>query len=146
MKTIILAAALALTSISVNADNSTSSKKVTIGATNSFKREFGDVSDVSWSAADNHMFRASFTQDDQKVHAFFNQNGELVATTTELSAQELPAKLRAAISKKETDGIITEALQLQGDDELSYYVKVYVNGVDKLYKGSSLGALQQVKY
>ena len=145
MKTIILAAALALTSVSVNADNHSASKKVSVSVTNSFIKEFGSVEEVIWSTAANNMLRASFIQDDEKVNAFFNENGEFMASTIELAPEKLPSKLKAAINKKVKDAVITEAVQLQGDDQ-AYFVKVYVNGVEKVYKGSSLGALQLVNY
>ena len=145
MKTIILAAALALTSVSVNADNHSANKKVSVSVTNAFVKEFGSVEEVTWSNAANHMLRASFIQDDEKVNAFFNENGEFMASTIELAPEKLPSKLKAAINKKVKDAVITEAVQLQGDDQ-AYFVKVYVNGVEKVYKGSSLGALQLVNY
>ena len=145
MKTIILAAAIALTSFTASANKETAQKKVTIKVTNAFEREFGNVPDVNWSTASENMLRASFTQNDEKVSAFFNEYGEYVASTIARTEKELPAKLRAAINKKEKDGIITEAIEYMGDEE-AYYVKVYVNGTEKVYKGSSLGEIQLVNY
>lgn len=146
MKTIILAAAIALTSFTASANTETAQKKVNLKVIIAFEKEFGQVDNITWSTASKNMMRASFTQNDEKVNAFFDESGEYVASTIERTKEELPAKLRAAISKKEKDGIITEAIELQGDDEQAYYVKVYVNGVEKVYKGSSWGMIQLVNY
>ncbi|MES2648511.1 MAG: hypothetical protein V4717_16650 [Bacteroidota bacterium] len=147
MKTILFAAALSLTTFSSAIANKTSKQKTfTVAATHSFEKEFGTVAEVNWSTTATNMLRASFKQDDESVSAFFDQSGNYVATTVNRTAESLPAKLRAAINKKEKDGIITEAVEFTSDDEQSYYVKVYVNGKEKLYKGSSIGQITQVNY
>ena len=147
MKTILFAAALALTTFSSAIANKNSGKnKLTVVAANSFENEFGKVEDVNWSTTSTNMLRASFKQENESVSAFFDQSGNYVATTVSRTAESLPAKLRAAISKKEKDGIITEALEFTNDEEQSYYVKVYVNGKEKLYKGNSYGQITQVQF
>jgi hypothetical protein len=147
MKTILFAAALALTTLnSAFANKDSNKKKLTVVALNSFENEFGKVADVEWSTTSSNLLRASFKQDDESVSAFFDQAGNYVATTINRSAESLPAKLRAAISKKEKDGIITEAIEFNNDMEQSYFIKVYANGKEKLYKGSSLGQITEVSF
>jgi hypothetical protein len=146
MKTIFIAAALALTTMSVSANKTSAKDRVSVKATSSFQNEFGRVDNVTWSPAANNMLRATFTQNDETVNAFFDQKGEYVATTIALTKDQLPSKLRAAISKQIKDGVVTEALEMQSDDEIAYYVKVYADGSEKLYKGSSTGTLAKVDY
>jgi hypothetical protein len=146
MKTVFVAAALALTTMSVSANNKTAQNKVNVVTENSFEETFGKVKDVNWTPAANNMLRATFTQNDETISAFFDQNGAFIASTINRTKDELPAKLRAAINSKEKDGVIIEALELQGDEEQSYYVKVYSNGVEKVYKGSGSGLIQLVKF
>jgi hypothetical protein len=146
MKTLLLAAITALTSLSASANNKTAQKKVNITVVKAFESEFGEVQDVSWSNAAQNMLRANFTKDDEKISAFFNQAGEYIATTIERKASDLPAKLKAAINQKIKDCVIIEALEFIDDDEEAYFVKVYNNGTEKLYKGTALGLVQEVKF
>jgi hypothetical protein len=146
MKTLLVAAVLALTSLSASANKKSAQNKVSINAIKSFEREFGEVGDVTWSNSAQNMLRANFTKDDEKMSAFFSQSGDYIATTIERKASDLPAKLRAAISQKNKDGVIIEALEFIDDDEAAYFVKVYNNGTEKLYKGSSLGLIKEVNF
>lgn len=146
MKTLFVAAVLALTSLSASATKNNAQKKVNITVIKAFESEFGEVQDVSWSNAAQNMVRANFTQDEEKISAFFQQNGEYIATTIERKPSDLPAKLRASINRKFADGVITEALEFLDNDGSAYFVKIYSNGVEKLYKGSALGLVEEVKF
>lgn len=146
MKTFFVAAIMALSTLSATADSKKANKKVNITVIKAFETEFGDVQNVSWTTASQNMLRATFTKDDEKISAFFNQSGEYVATTIDRSPSELPAKLKTAINNKIKDAVIIEALEFIDNEEVAYFVKVNHNGVEKLYKGTSLGLLQEVKF
>ena len=146
MKKIFIAAALALTVISsVNASGvSSANKNVTYKMNESFNREFAYAENVNWTEASNNMMRASFTIDGEKTNAFFNDQGEYLASTVELSQDKLPSKFKAAIEKKYGAVAITEALELQGTDESAYFVRATINGAEKLLKGYSNGFVKEV--
>jgi hypothetical protein len=146
MKTILIAGAFALTTLSSFANKTSGKENVSVRVAIGFQNQFGNVDDVSWSPSVNSMFKATFMQDDQTVHAFFDQKGEYVASTIDVPKDQLPAKIKAAITKKIKDGVVTEALQLQGTDEIAYYIKVYANGAENLYKASAEGSLELLKY
>jgi hypothetical protein len=146
MKTLLVAAVLALTSLSASANKKSAQNKVSINTIKSFEREFGEVADVSWTTSAQNMLRANFTKDDEKMSAFFSQSGDYIATTIERKASDLPAKLRAALNQKIKDGVIIEALEFIDDDEAAYFVKVYNNGTEKLYKGTALGLIKEVNF
>ena len=147
MKTFLFAAALALTTFTASANKTTSTNK-TFGYrfTNTLQTEFGDVENLSWSTASNNMYKAAFTKNNEKVNAFFNENGEIIATTVELAIDDLPKKVKNAVYQQEKDGVITEAIHLTNSDEVAYFVKVYVNGAEKVYKSNSLGQLSETKF
>lgn len=146
MKTFFVAAALALTTMSATANKTAAKDKINSKVTVALQNEFGNVDNITWSNASNNMLRATFTKDDETVSAFFDQKGEFIASTIEISKDALPAKLKAAINKKVKEGVITEALQMQTNEEFAYYVKVYANGSEKVYKGTSAGLLAEVSY
>jgi hypothetical protein len=146
MKKIFIAAAMALTVISsVNASGvSTASKKISYKLNEAFNQEFAGAENVTWSAASNNMMRANFTNDGENVNAFFSEDGEFVASTIVLTADKLPSKLKKAIDKKFENVIIIETVELQNAQEHAYFVKVNINGTDKLLKGYTSGSVSEV--
>lgn len=141
MKTLLFAAAMALTTLTASANKESSKNKVSFQFSRSFEKEFGRVEDVSWSPSANNMYRAEFTKDGESVSAFFNEQGELVAETVALTPSDLPAKIRVAVTKK---GVPTEAIRLINAAEEAYFVKVYADGKDRIYKAFTSGNLVEV--
>ena len=146
MKTLFVAAALALTTFSASANNTAAEKKVNVSVSKAFQLQFGNVSEVNWAPASKSMLRATFTQDGETVNAFFNPAGDFVGSTIDRKPGDVPFKLRKAIANKDKDAIITEAVEFQDNDSDAWFVKVYSNGSEKLYKGTSLGLIEEVHF
>lgn len=146
MKTLFVAAALALTTLSASANHSSAQKKVSVSVTRAFKEQFGDISDVSWSDASNKMIRATFTKDGETVSAFFSADGELLASTVNVEPADLPGKTKAALAEKVKDGVITEAIRYLDDDEETYFVKIVSKTSERFFKCTSLGSVREMKF
>ena len=146
MKTMLIAAAFMAATFSVSAKNKTTAATVNYQIAQTFQSEYANAENVEWGTSANNLVRASFTNEGEKVNAFFSQDGEFVASTVELTKDKLPAKLQAAISKKYGNTAITEAISMQKNNELdrAYYVKFTVNGIAKLIKGFDNGFLKEV--
>ena len=143
MKTILLASALALATLTVTAKtNSNSSKKVSFNTSKSFQQQFGDVENVAWSPAADHMTKATFTSEGETVTAFFNKEGEFVATTVNRSIDELPLKLKTSIRGYAKDAQVVEIVELQNDSEHAFYVKINTGAGEKILKGYNNGYLR----
>src|SRR6476646_7517282 len=95
MKTIFLFAAL----FCVSAVNKTFANDVKISPVvmQTFKTSFSNATNVQWSVV-NHLYRATFTLDDEQTIAFFSiEDGSLVASCHYLTISELPRTLQRSL-------------------------------------------------
>ena len=69
--------------------------------------------------------------------------GEFVATTVNRGIDELPLKLRSNIKGYAKDAQVIEIVELQGDTEHAYFVKLRTDGGEKILKGYGNGYLRQ---
>jgi hypothetical protein len=108
-------------------------------------QEFGVKTDVSWAVAEGDLLRAQFDDEGSTVNAFINGEGELVATTRDISFFDMPRELRKAVSKKlgyvEPSGVV----EFTSDSEMAYFVEATINGERRIYKGYSNGNLALYK-
>ena len=139
MKTLILSAAVALLSLSASASGSKEKSNVSFRCVQSFEKEFGYIEDVKWSNSMNHMSRAEFVQDDEKVTAYFDEAGEYVASTTTMQFDQLPKMLRSRIKEKMPTANVVTVFRVTTGTDVSYYFETEKDGEKKLYKGKEYG-------
>src|SRR3954453_21319670 len=91
MKKLIVIAlfAVALTTSSFAADG----KKVNFFAVSSFRSQFTNASNISWSEGQGYT-KASFVSNNEKMEAFYNSDGELIATSRKADLNSLPVKTK----------------------------------------------------
>jgi hypothetical protein len=120
--------------------------KINYLALRSFNVEFKAASNVTWSSAPDFV-KATFTLDNQKMEAFYNADGEKIATSSSISLDELPLKAKRAFAKKYDSYNVKEAILFEGIEESAYFisaenetenviVKVHDNGVVSVFKRS----------
>jgi hypothetical protein len=86
--------------------------------------EFKDAEKISWSTKAN-LLEASFEWSGQKLHTFYNEEGEQVALSREISMDRLPIKALQTIKEKYSDYKAGEAIELSSaQDGLSYYLSL----------------------
>jgi hypothetical protein len=119
MKKLLLAALMAV-SVSVSAF-AQDANEVDGKALQNFESAYGGASDVEWISKENFT-KASFIQNEHQVEVFYNLDGEYVATTTQIKADQLPTFVKKTIAKNYSDYSILEAFRFQADDETSYFV------------------------
>ena len=147
MKTIFLSAFSAITLFA--AASGTKEKSVaSYQADRSFFAEFGQVDGVKWSNAMNNMTKADFVLDDEAICAYFDQNGDFVASTKAVDFNELPKSLRTAIHNKVPGANILSVFELNSKTERAWFVETELNNEKKVWKGTGLGSLARyyVKY
>lgn len=137
MKKVFLSAALAVTTIASFAF-ATTKQVASTRARDSFAREFGGVSNVLWEEGKNSMQKASFIMDNQTVTAFFDDGGELIATTVSMSKEQLPVKVKLAIDKKLAGEAVVEIFSYEGDVESAYFIRTEKGKVYKTYNSGVL--------
>ena len=123
MKNTILSVFFVLTLV-VNgfaADRNKTDKKETASyfAQNNFNAKFHDAKDVTWSNVDGY-YKASFSLNGVRKAAFFNAEGDYVATTEYIKAESLPAATLERLKKTYKDYSIGEVLRFEvGDSSVS---------------------------
>ncbi len=119
MKNTILSVFFVLTLV-VNgfaADRNKTDKKETASyfAQNNFNAKFHDAKDVTWSNVDGY-YKASFSLNGVRKAAFFNAQGDYVATTEYVKAESLPAATLEKLKKTYKDYSIGEVLRFEVGD------------------------------
>ncbi|MFL5742444.1 MAG: hypothetical protein ACJ75B_19630 [Flavisolibacter sp.] len=89
----------------------------------SFKNSFKNASDVSWSMVD-HYYKASFVINDQHISAFFDQEGQIIAMTRNITTNQLPISLQLSLKKNYGNYWITDLFEMNDDQGISYYVSI----------------------
>ena len=113
---------VALLTITVAASSfAKDNNKVNAIAANNFKAEFANATAVSWTATDNY-YKATFTVNDEKMEAFYNPQGEKVATSRTISIDQLPVKAKRSFAKDFAGYTIKEAIEFEGTEEPGYYI------------------------
>jgi hypothetical protein len=119
MKKLIIAALVVLT-ISTGAF-AQDANQIDLKAVHNFESTFGGASKVEWTSTENFT-KASFVQDEEKVEAFYNPDGDFIAATRQLKMEELPTVVKRAFTKKYSDYNVREAFKFSADAETDYFV------------------------
>jgi len=90
-------------------------------ALNSFKSEFAGATDVAWTVGTNY-YKVAFTLSDQKLFAFYNNQGEFLAVARYISSLQLPLSLQSSLKKSSGNYWITDLFEMANDNETTYYV------------------------
>ena len=116
MKKIIIILAVAISSLTAFASENVNSNVLT-----SFNKEFAGAKDVQWTTASNY-YKASFVFNDQFVSAFYQLDGELIATSRNISSLELPINLQTSLKKKYSQYWISDLFEISNNEGTSYYI------------------------
>lgn len=114
-------------------------------AVKNLKSEFGDAANVTWSNQKN-LTEATFEWNGQKLHAFYDADGEQVALSREIGEDKLPLKALQAIKTQYTGYTTTEAIEYNSTEEgLSYYVSLENNNKKTILRVSPEGSISSFK-
>ncbi|MES2646812.1 MAG: hypothetical protein V4717_08065 [Bacteroidota bacterium] len=140
MKSIFLSAALAIC-LFATASGTREKSVANYRIIQSFNEEFGRVENLKWSSAMNNLVKADFELDNETMSAYFDENGEYVASTKIISLDQLPKKLQASIKEKVGDAKIDQVFEMTSIREKSFFVETTSNNEKKVWKGDSFGKL-----
>ncbi|MBL7737119.1 MAG: hypothetical protein JNL51_16805 [Chitinophagaceae bacterium] len=93
------------------------SKEVSYQSKQQFNSDFRDASAVTWKRT-NYFDEASFTKDGVRMTAYYDNESNLVGTTTAKTANDIPAAALKEISKKYKDYTI-QSVMLFDDNEFN---------------------------
>ena len=90
---------------------------------NSFKSSFDVAQDVNWSQVKD-LDRADFTMDDQQVVAFFGSEGDIVATSRDVTLLQIPLSLKTGLKKNFGDYTLVSIFELNDENGTAYYATI----------------------
>jgi hypothetical protein len=116
-----------------------SDRLFTYAANENLKIMYGKVQDLSWSKAKDDLLRADFTIEEEKHSAFFSADGRHVATTTEVTIEQMPAAARKAVKSKSEGVKVLGLVQYSSETETAYYLEVSDGSKNTIYKVTGSG-------
>lgn len=118
--------------------NSFAGDKTPAIVSKSFQASFNNAQDVSWSEASN-LYKAAFTTDGQSIFAFFNSEGNLVASARNISLLQLPLSLQTGLKNNFQNYTVSNSFEVDNEAGVSYYVTVESNTAKLQLKATSGG-------
>lgn len=114
--TAILSAAIAVCSFAKDAD------KISAKAQQTFSNQFNKASNVTWTVSGD-VSKATFFENNCKKEAFFDSRGDIMATCTTITLNEIPTRAKRAFAKKYEGYTVTEAIHYtNSDNEVLYFL------------------------
>jgi hypothetical protein len=90
-------------------------------AVSQFKSQFRTATDTRWTTGKNY-YKVEFNQEDQKLFAYYNFQGEFVAVCRYISSLSLPFSLQNNLKKNYSGLWISDLFEMATKDGTSYYV------------------------
>jgi hypothetical protein len=134
MKKLIVAAAM-IVSLSAFAKEE---RKVSPKVLNAFNTEFTTAQQVEWTVSSDY-YRADFDMNGQKVSAYFNEDGDLMGITRNISSAQLPVSLQNSLKKNYSNYWISNLFEVAKNNGTSYYVTME-DGEKKIVLNSTAGS------
>jgi ketosteroid isomerase-like protein len=116
MKRLIIA--FLLGTVLLTSESFTEGPKLNSAVLKSFNSAFRNATTVTWQMVGDY-YRASFTEDNKALYAYFNDDGEWVATSRFIPAGDLPATLKKELRKY--NSTIIEVFEVDSKEGTRYY-------------------------
>lgn len=145
MKNLILSALL--TVAVVFSAFATGESKISYFVLNSFKNDFKDVSEVTWTLKTG-LAQAKFIYKNRQMNVFYNSDGTLFAISQSIELDELPVNAKRAFARRYEGYTVKEAIQYDGSEERNYYLFAENENdtvIIKIDKGNQLSVFKKVK-
>ena len=112
----------------------------------SFKKEFTSAVSVSWKEIKKEkIYEAQFIYNNQRLCAFFDENGELLATSRAIHAESLPLLIIKGLNSKYEDFRLLEVLEHVKGAETSYLLKLDDSNVRVIVQAFPSGSFHLLK-
>jgi len=134
MKTMMICACFALSAATAFATGKNKSHKALNNAAQTLSAVYENVEHIVWSSASNNMTKASFTLDGKPATAFFNPDGDLLATSISVGYADLPKGVQKKWNRIAAETPVIEAFEMKSEEEHAYYLRTDNGGQDLVYR------------
>ena len=129
---------IALFLLTVAASAFADAGKVNYAVLKNFETNYQLAKNVTWKTTRDYS-KAVFWLEGQKMEAFYTHSGDLIASTTAISTNEVPLAVKRSIAKKADGYNIVEAIRFHCPDEECYYVSVENDKETIIFKATETG-------
>jgi hypothetical protein len=119
MKRIVVTLTVLLSLISVS--SFANDEKVNSKVLESFQSNFKNATEVDWSVSEN-FYKADFSLNGQYVAAYYDEAGQLIALTRNISSNQLPISLQTDLKKDRENYWISGLFEVANEQGTTYYV------------------------
>ena len=88
-----------------------------------FHSSFESASEVKWVYT-NNLYKASFAYSGQYINAFYDEAGNMIALTRNISAFQLPLTLQSSLKNDYKQYWISDLFELSDTTGTTYYVTI----------------------
>jgi hypothetical protein len=92
-------------------------------AVRSFNKEFAQAKNVQWDINRN-LQKATFELNGQFMFAYYNNDGELLGVSRNLTTTQLPIRLSSSLKQHYSNYWITDLFEMASNNESSYYITI----------------------
>jgi hypothetical protein len=135
MKKIISIAVILLAFSTANVFAQTKAPSAVVG---SFEHSFTTAEKPTWTAI-NNLYRVDFTLQNESLTAFFNADGELIASSRNVTPVQLPISLKSSLEKHFGNYTLSSLFEVDQQDGIYYYAKASDKKSEILLKSTSFG-------
>ncbi|MBW8685855.1 hypothetical protein [Chitinophaga rhizophila] len=102
-------------------------------------KEFAGAADVKWYSEDNKTFMARFTMKALNVTAYFDEDGNLLATRRYIAEEHLPMNITNKLAKRYPTEKVRWVVEFETEGTTVYYVTLEGEKTWKVIKTSAGG-------
>ena len=89
----------------------------------SFQKSFSNAANETWSTVKG-LYRADFIFENEKVAAFFNPDGELVASSRNVTLLQIPLSLKSGLKKDFHNYEVSNLFEVNKEEGTIYYAAI----------------------
>jgi hypothetical protein len=101
----------------------------------SFQSSFKNATEVDWTINQN-IYKAEFSLNGQYITAYYDEAGNTIALTKNISSTQLPISLQASLKKHQKGYWISDLFEVGNESGTTYYAAIE-NGDTKIILKSS---------
>ncbi|MCW3117729.1 MAG: hypothetical protein JWM28_1811 [Chitinophagaceae bacterium] len=123
---------------SIYATSTYAQSKPPVLVLSSFQSSFDKAANITWSTAKD-LYRADFILEDQKISAFFNEDGDLIASSRDVTLLQIPMSLKSNLKKQFRDYEVSSLFEVNKEDGIVYYATLANSKSRLMLESSSSG-------
>ncbi|MBG9377450.1 hypothetical protein I5907_14495 [Panacibacter sp. DH6] len=141
----IIATLAVIFSLTTSATFAYDGKDVNQSVLKSFKKEFAGAENATWQEVGSGILRVTFNYQHKNVSAFFDADGDVIATSTFVSEEHLPLPVLKAVNEKYSDFKKTEIVEYTMDNETKYLITIVNGNENMVLKVGGNGSIEVYK-